>query len=216
MRKSREAKLPAGPDGFVGAAAASGKYGPGETAATRSMYSYISQGLLATKPADLPRKGRARRRKGAAHATPRKNRRVLGESIEKRPAEAASRERFGDWECDLVEGARGGDGCALLAMAERKTRKYIMRLLPGKGSQAAKAGVAAVFAEYGAAAFRTLTFDNGSEFAEMAGLCSGIGAAAYFTHPYSSWEKAQLSATTSSQGWRRQRARALARCPLAQ
>jgi IS30 family transposase len=62
----------------------------------------------------------------------------LGESIEKRPAEAASRERFGDWECDLVEGARGGDGCVLPAMAERKTRKYIMRLLPGKGSQAAK------------------------------------------------------------------------------
>ncbi|MDR2519701.1 MAG: IS30 family transposase, partial [Eubacteriaceae bacterium] len=87
------------------------------------------------------------------------------------------------------EGARGGDGCVLLAMAERKTRKYIMRLLPGKGSQAVKGGVAAVFAEYGAAAFKTLTFDNGSEFAEMAGLCSGIGAAAYFTHPYSSWEK---------------------------
>ncbi|MDR2519560.1 MAG: IS30 family transposase [Eubacteriaceae bacterium] len=89
----------------------------------------------------------------------------------------------------LVEGVRGGDGCALLAMAERKTRKYIMRLLPGKGSQAAKDGVAAVFAEYGAAAFKTLTFDSGSEFAEMAGLCSGIGAAAYFTHPNSSWEK---------------------------
>ncbi|MDR2520237.1 MAG: helix-turn-helix domain-containing protein, partial [Eubacteriaceae bacterium] len=35
MRKSREANLPAGPDGFVGAAAASGKYGPGETVTTR-------------------------------------------------------------------------------------------------------------------------------------------------------------------------------------
>ncbi|MDR2519467.1 MAG: hypothetical protein LBC69_00165 [Eubacteriaceae bacterium] len=76
MRKSREANLPAGPDGFVGAAA-SGKYGPGETVATRSMYSYISQGLPAAKPADLPRKGRARR--------PAQNRRALGESIREMP-----------------------------------------------------------------------------------------------------------------------------------
>jgi IS30 family transposase len=82
-----------------------------------------------------------------------------------------------------VEGA----GCVLLVVAERKARKYIMRLLPGKGPQAAKSGVAAVFEEYGHAAFKTLAF--GSEFAEMAGLCSGIGAAAYFTNPYSSREK---------------------------
>jgi hypothetical protein len=115
MRKSREANLPAGPDGFVGAAAASGKYGPGETAASRSIHSYASQGCPRQSRRICPARG-------AAHAAPRKNRRVLGESIEKRPAEAAGCGRLGDWERDLVEGARAGDSCALPAMAERKAR----------------------------------------------------------------------------------------------
>jgi IS30 family transposase len=101
MRKPREAKLPLGPHGYVGAAA-SEKYRHGETAA------------------------------------PRKNMRALGESMKKRPDEAAGRGSHGDWERDLVEGARGEDGCALFVTAERKARRDVMRLLPGKGPSGCK------------------------------------------------------------------------------
>jgi hypothetical protein len=52
-----------------------------------------------------------------------------------------------------------------------------------------KAGAAAVFAVYVAAAFRATAFGNSVEFAEMTGLRSGIGAAADFTHTYSAGKR---------------------------
>jgi len=35
----------------------------------------------------------------------------------------------------------------------------------------------------------TLTADNGKEFADHARISKGVGAAFFFAHPYSSWER---------------------------
>lgn len=48
-------------------------------------------------------------------------------------------------------------------------------------------------AEYGdrfAQVFKTITVDNGSEFADFA-QCESWGAQVFFAHPYTSWERAQ-------------------------
>jgi len=37
--------------------------------------------------------------------------------------------------------------------------------------------------------FRTITADNGSEFSRLSEMLQGLGIEAYFTHPYSSWER---------------------------
>ena len=42
-------------------------------------------------------------------------------SIEERPACVASRERFGDWELDLVIGSNSGKDHVLMTLLERKT-----------------------------------------------------------------------------------------------
>ena len=48
-------------------------------------------------------------------------------------------------------------------------------------------------AEFGdrfAQVFKTITVDNGSEFADFA-QCESWGTQVFFAHPYSSWERAQ-------------------------
>jgi len=37
--------------------------------------------------------------------------------------------------------------------------------------------------------FRTITADNGSELVDYPKCYKGLGIEAYFTHPYSSWER---------------------------
>jgi IS30 family transposase len=37
--------------------------------------------------------------------------------------------------------------------------------------------------------FRTITADNGSEFSELSETLQQLGIKAYFSHPYSSWER---------------------------
>ncbi len=58
--------------------------------------------------------------------------RVLGRSIEERPASIEDRTEFGHWEVDLVIGSKCGNDDALLTMIERKTREYWMIRIPGR------------------------------------------------------------------------------------
>lgn len=46
------------------------------------------------------------------------------------------------------------------------------------------------YGEYFAQVFKTVTVDNGSEFADFA-QCEEWGTEVYFAHPYTSWERAQ-------------------------
>ena len=64
----------------------------------------------------------------------RSNKKKLGRSIEERPAEINERQEFEHWEVDLVLGAKSGRDKALLTMLERKTREYLMFLIPDKSA----------------------------------------------------------------------------------
>ena len=61
-----------------------------------------------------------------------KNKRILGRSIEERPASVNDRKEFGHWEADLVIGSKNNNDDALLTMIERKTREYWMIRIPGR------------------------------------------------------------------------------------
>nr|WP_240668002.1 hypothetical protein [Enterococcus avium] len=54
--------------------------------------------------------------------------------IEKRPDIVDTRERFGDWEIDTVNGLRVGKDQALLTLTERKTRYEIIIKIDGKAA----------------------------------------------------------------------------------
>ncbi|MDR3355789.1 MAG: IS30 family transposase [Spirochaetaceae bacterium] len=150
----------------------------------KTLYNYIDKGLLTTKNIDLALKVRRKPKKGRA----RRNKKILGESIEKRPEAVEAREEAGHWEIDSAIG-KSTDKTAAMTMVERKTRKQIAVKLDSRGSAAVEKAAKEICAScgnIGKAAFKSTTGDNGAEFA---GLKGAVECAVYFCHPYASFEK---------------------------
>ena len=105
-----------------------------------------------------------------------------------RPLEVERRDTFGHWEIDAVIG-NADSSEVLLTLDERMTRKRHIVKLPAKTAQAVAEGLKQLQKKYGESwpdVFRTLTCDNGSEFAKLPELFTDT--AIYYAHPYSAWE----------------------------
>jgi IS30 family transposase len=149
----------------------------------------IYQWIYATKPnrerlaGYLPRAHRARRKQTG--------RRVRGSPIGMRVGLAhrakniESREEFGHWEADSVIGV----GCHLHTEVERRTRYLKAMVIPDKSAANTIKAQWAMFAPLPHAARKSVTFDNGTEFAGHAALLESLGTLTYFADPYSSWQR---------------------------
>jgi len=107
-------------------------------------------------------------------------------SIDQRPAIVAQRKRYGDWEADLVIGARHSQ--ALVTINERKSRYALITRVTSKQA----AGVSqAIIAQLGpfAPLVHTLTTDNGKEFAHHERVAAELKLGYYFAHPHAAWER---------------------------
>ena len=154
---------------------------------SKTLYHYIDRCRLAVRNIDLPLKVR---RKSSAQRQ-RKNKRILGQSIEHRPHSVLTRQEFGHWEIDTLVGRRSQDE-ALLTLTERKTRQEIVIRLLQRDSESVDSVLNELNQRMGgtfAKVFRSITADNGSEFAGLSDLVTPWGCQIYFSHPYSSWER---------------------------
>lgn len=175
-------------DACVGRARVEGLFTREQMVCTKTLYRYVQLGLLEIKNIDLPEKLKRRARKSRS----RQNKRVLGRSIEDRPKEIENREEFGHWECDLVIGSKTRDEQALLTMAERKSREYWVIPIPDKHPESVMTALETIrgkYSEHFSEVFRTITTDNGSEFASLTDLEQLADTLIYFAHPYTSCEK---------------------------
>ena len=178
-------------DACAGRALIDGGFTREETVCTRTLYGYVDLGLLGIKNIDLPEKLRRSPKKKRN----RENKRILGRSIEERPESVETREEFGHWECDLVIGSKSGEDDALLTMVERKSREYWMIRIPNKAPESvmdALEYVRSQYSEHFSEVFKTITTDNGSEFASLADLEKTAKTLIYFAHPYTSCEKGSV------------------------
>lgn len=176
------------PDACVGNALQTGRFKRSQMVCTKTLYNYIDLGLLAVKNADLPIK----LRRNTKPARVRTHKRILGKSIEDRSESIDTREEFGHWEIDTVIGEKSGNDCVLLTILERQTRHAIVRQIASKTASAVTeelANIRSLFGKQFAKVFKTITGDNGSEFAQLATLEDEEDTKVYFTHPYSSFEK---------------------------
>jgi IS30 family transposase len=107
-------------------------------------------------------------------------------SIELRPPIVDKRERFGDWEADLIIGA--GQKQALVTLNERISRYSLIAHIPFKTAQAVSDTMISLLAPF-AACVHTLTSDNGKEFAQHERIAKELDADFFFAHPYASWER---------------------------
>ena len=175
-------------DACVGKATINNRFKRSEMVCTKTIYNYIDLGLMTIKNADLPQKLRRNTKKQKVQ----KHKRHLGRSIEERPIEVNARESFGHWEIDTVIGVKTKDDDVLLTLAERTTRNYISKQIPSKSADAVMAALEELKIEYGSmfdSVFKTITSDNGQEFAKLSELEASTDTKVYFTHPYSSFER---------------------------
>jgi IS30 family transposase len=106
--------------------------------------------------------------------------------IEERPAIANARERVGDWEADLVSGARHRG--FLVTLVDRKSRLSLIGHVARKTAAAVSAEITHLLEPH-RARVHTITFDNGREFAGHESISSALECQCYFAHPYCSCER---------------------------
>ncbi|XOQ44706.1 MAG: IS30 family transposase [Clostridium sp.] len=157
---------------------------------TKTLYNELWAGNLPLVPHDFPEALSRKPRKNQ----PRKSKRFLGKSIDERPETVSTKEEYGHWEIDTVVGHKAGHESVVLTLVEKKSDYYIAIKIPGKDAESVMAAMETLREEYGEAkfseVFKTITADNGTEFERLSELETwGVGI--YFTHPYSSWERAQ-------------------------
>jgi IS30 family transposase len=104
--------------------------------------------------------------------------------IDERPQEVANRLRYGDWEADLIQGATGSG--FLLSLYERKSRVGKLYKLESKESRDVAIAMILILRNF---EVKTITYDNGLEFAKHGFVNDLLGSESYFCKPYSSWEK---------------------------
>jgi IS30 family transposase len=146
---------------------------------------------------------RHRRRKPHRPAGAAKPGQIIGRiGIEDRPAVVERRTRLGDWESDTLQGAPGSGGLA--THVERRTRLLLAAKLDDRSATHFARRSLGAFRAAGLApgtlpgtlpgAFRgrccrTLTADNGKEFADFKLLERDLGLRVYFARPYAAWER---------------------------
>lgn len=164
-----------------------------EIRSVNTIYSYIYKGVfLHLTNKDLPRRkdGKQTYKHIRAARPPR------GETIENRPEVIGERSSFGNWEMDTVVSYKGGNGCALV-LTERLTRHEVIMPLRDKTSNSVVKSLDSLERKYGKMfyrVFKTITVDNGSEFADCKGMekakyRKGSRTKIYYCHPYSAYER---------------------------
>ena len=174
-------------DASYGNALESGEFCREEIVCTKTLYNYVDLGLLPIKNIDLPEK--LRRNTKAKRV--RENKKNLGRSIEERPEIVKFRTEFGHWEIDTVIGKKDENEPCVLTLVERMTRMCIWVKARNHTSVAINETLQKImsyFADQKDQVFKTITGDNGSEFAGLSLIEDG-NLKVYFTHPYSSCEK---------------------------
>ena len=123
------------------------------------------------------RYGKARRVRGA----------IAGRvGIAARPGIVATRGRLGDWEADTLAGSRWRTG--VLTLAERKSRYTRLGRLRNKSADVTATAVSHRLRPL-AAGMRTLTVDNGQEFARHQHITRTLKVPVYFADPYAPWQR---------------------------
>lgn len=176
-------------DACSGRAKADNKFNPTEMVCSRTLYNWAHRGCIPVTLSDLPLALKRKKSKSIC----RENKRIFGKSISERPEIVRLQKEEGHWEADTVIGKKKGGEAALLTLLEKKTRYYIVIRLSNKTSEAVMEAMNVLHKEFGdkfKTVFKTITVDNGTEFADFVKI-EELGTEVYFAHPYSSWERAQ-------------------------
>ena len=133
-------------------------------------------------------------------------------SIHDRPPDVDRRASVGDWEADAILFSRPGQ--AILVAHERCSRLTLAMQATSLKADPTAATLTRLLHPVPPGLRRTMTFDNGTEFAKHHTLRDQLGLDTFFCDPRSPWQKggienaiARLPKTTAAQNRSRQLAR---------
>ena len=105
-------------------------------------------------------------------------------SIDERPVIVEERSRIGDWEGDTIIGK--GHQQAIVTIVDRKSRYLLMQKVEKRTAE--KVGEATI-TMLSTKKRKTLTSDNGKEFANHERVAEVLNIDYFFAHPFSAWER---------------------------
>ncbi len=153
---------------------------PEKCVSHQTIYTWIAQ--------EAPELRAHLRRGGKRRSGPEKRGQLVGcVSIKGRPKTVDSRRRFGDWEGDTVvsPGRRSG----LVTMVDRKSGYIRIRKTTSLKAATTRRAACRSLCDLPESLRRTMTLDNGKEFAEHEQLAEDLGLDIYFAKPYASWQR---------------------------
>ena len=110
-------------------------------------------------------------------------------SIDQRPSIVDRRARIGDWELDTIIGHRKQS--AILTLVERKTLFTVIAKLQGKDAAGLTRQLCRVLKAH-RERVKTITVDNGKEFAGHQEFARRLETDVYFAHPHASGERGTI------------------------
>ena len=107
--------------------------------------------------------------------------------IEQRPKIVDARRRTGDWEGDLVHGRQGAP--AILTLVERKHGYLLAYKVDNKRAYTIGRAFLKAFRVIPDKFIKTITLDNGNEFAGFKTIEKDLQTNIYFADPYAAWQR---------------------------
>ena len=107
--------------------------------------------------------------------------------IKERPAIVEEKSRLGDWEGDLIIGAKHQG--AILSIVDRASKYTLLAKLKNKCADGVVKATKACFERLSDPIVHTITYDNGKEFSAHEHISAALNAQCYFATPYHSWER---------------------------
>lgn len=127
----------------------------------------------------LRRAGCSRRRREKSGEPP-------ANSVANRPAIVSERGRDGDWEMDTI---CGPGSAALLSLVERRSGFLSLLPLAQRRALLVRQACCGRLTQFPPALRRSITLDNGSEFAQPELLEKAVGLTVYKTQPHAPWQR---------------------------
>ncbi len=162
-----------------------------------TIYQGVYTGALGVTATECLRSRRPRRRTRKARNP---NKRGAGlPNIAARPGSVNDRLEVGHWEIDQIIGARNRS--SLITFAERVTRYTFAITMPeGYDADATLAGLSVGLDRIPTGMLRSVTFDQGSEWAEWETVKATWGIDVWFCDPHSPWQRGQIE--NQNRAWR--------------
>ena len=149
----------------------------------KTIYKWINEGTIVNGNRKLLR------RKGKGGWCETRGKFNRGKSIRKRDKKVYRRADYGHWELDTVVSGRGKSKACFVTLVERKSRFYKAIKSPNRHADVVASLVIGYLKGFSPELVKTITTDNGAEFADWQRIEGELGCEVYFCDAFCAWQK---------------------------